>query len=1012
MTSNANAGDAVAAMVDARDVARTEASVLARMFGVASAPTRIGRYQLEGSLGEGAMGHVYAAHDPRLGRRVALKLLRSDGSNAPDATRRRRRLVDEAKAAAQLSHANVVEVFEVGTDGDEVYIAMELVEGKTLRQWRDRDAPSAEQIIAAFVAAGQGLQAAHEAGIVHRDFKPDNVLVGDDGRIKVADFGLALGGPESSGHGPVTATSSGSLASSTDTNPGTPAYMAVEVLIGQRASARSDQFSFSVALAEILTGARVRSAAKLPTATIPPRAVNVLRRGLSDEPEERFESMAALLDELRDGTRGTKRLALGAGLVGFVGVAAAVAVTGTDPPACDTSAAIADKIWSDERAEALASILAEGNVELGAQTWERAEPELREYVDGLVKQRDAACLAARRAGAPAVFDRTDACVREQLRKLDRVVGAFESRDAGALHFVAAVAGLRGDNPCDADGPGEIELERAADLTEMTRVRIMLDAGNEAGREIAEGIRDRALVRGDTLVVATVDMEVGRWLADSGHRDEGLRRLESAYFDAAAVGEDDIATQAAIARADLEISHDTDIVEARVWLEHATTHHQRSPSPRRNVDLARLRARLAYVAGDHDEALREAELALERLEALPVPPAGPKAVLMRLRAKALGRLGRMADRRAAMLAASELLNEAFGPGHPQALSVYGDLGVIHAQAGRYEEARQHLAVAVRGLEVALGAGHPKTASHLSSLGAMEGKLGRYERARESLQRAHEIMVRSLGAEHPSVASSLLNLSEAEKELGDLTAAIAHRRQAAEIMRSNFGERAPAVLNILSELASLYTRMGRNDDAIALLHQVIEASEVAPSPGAKVRRGAYLALSRAVSGDDVTLAIAHLRTAMELIEDSVGTMHSEYAVALTNLAALLVLDGRPAEALEPARQALVVYDEALGPDHPDLAYTLIAAANAEIARGLFEEALPHARRALVLREASEGIPEYLIARAQIVVARSLWPSDASRAEVIAADARATLETLGEDGVPGLEELDEWVASRGSG
>lgn len=266
----------------------------------------VGRYVVEGLLGEGGMGVVYAARDPGLGRTVALKLLRPGGGG----DEARARLVREAQAMARLSHPNVLPLFELGTEGGRVFLAMERVEGPTLAAWlRERERPWRE-VLALFLQAGEGLAAAHRAGLVHRDFKPANVLVGADGRPRVTDFGLVRheadgGGAEAGpaeGSSPEALTRAGAV-------PGTPAYMSPEQLAGREVDARGDQFSFCVALHEALYGvrpfdARAKGEARWKRVPVPgsvrlPGPVRAaLERGLALEPEKRFASMEALLAEL------------------------------------------------------------------------------------------------------------------------------------------------------------------------------------------------------------------------------------------------------------------------------------------------------------------------------------------------------------------------------------------------------------------------------------------------------------------------------------------------------------------------------------------------------------------------------------------------------------------------------------------------------------------------------------------------------------------------------------------
>ena len=244
-------------------------------------PGAIGRFAVRGQLGEGGMGVVLDGYDADLGRRVAIKVVRGDEHPAF-----RARLLREAAAMAQIEHPNVVRVYEVGNDGGRLFIAMELVDGVTLRGWLTKPRTTAE-IAAMFAQVGAGLAAVHRGGLVHRDFKPDNVLVDRAGRARVVDFGLArFDGADRSEVSPVlgaTLTQTGALL-------GTPAYMAPEQLVGASVDARADQYSYCVALREAL--------GRDPPETL--RAI--VARGLAYDPAARFASMDELLAALATAT--------------------------------------------------------------------------------------------------------------------------------------------------------------------------------------------------------------------------------------------------------------------------------------------------------------------------------------------------------------------------------------------------------------------------------------------------------------------------------------------------------------------------------------------------------------------------------------------------------------------------------------------------------------------------------------------------------------------------------------
>ncbi len=334
----------------------------------------LGRYRLVRMLGEGGMGVVHAAFDPDLERHVALKVLRTTdvGGDA------RQRLLREARAMARLTHENVVVVHEVGTAGDRDYVAMELIDGSTLAEWLAAKPRTVFEIVEAFIRAGRGLAAAHAAGLVHRDFKPHNVLRRKDGKIVVTDFGLARGvenahavaldvtlRPDSnrpSGLSGITAT--GSVL-------GTPAYMAPEQWTGGIVGAAADQFGFCVALWEALSGARPfkgdsieelkaevrRGPAELDVSKLPRRLRKILVRGLDPDPAKRFPDMDALLAALRSSERKAGLVFAAAGAIAAIGIA--FVVMHHRGPSCEPPAIDPSKVWSEAFAKDMPPALSE-----------------------------------------------------------------------------------------------------------------------------------------------------------------------------------------------------------------------------------------------------------------------------------------------------------------------------------------------------------------------------------------------------------------------------------------------------------------------------------------------------------------------------------------------------------------------------------------------------------------------------------------------------------------------------
>jgi predicted Ser/Thr protein kinase len=280
---------------------------------------QLGRYVVLERLGAGGMGVVYTAYDPELDRKVAVKLLQP--CSAEQRAEEEARLLREGQAMARLSHPNVITVHDVGTFFDQVFVAMEFVDGVTLREVQKQPL-SWQSALKLYVQAGRGLAAAHAAGLIHRDFKPDNTLVDGAGRVRVLDFGLARaldGAPETpAAPAPDLPIPSGGVLSTPLTNPGafmgTPQYMAPEQLFGAEVDARTDQFGFCVAFYEALYGERPFRAATLqelaqeierghvqpapPGRDVPDWLRQALLRGLSTRPADRFPSMDALLAAL------------------------------------------------------------------------------------------------------------------------------------------------------------------------------------------------------------------------------------------------------------------------------------------------------------------------------------------------------------------------------------------------------------------------------------------------------------------------------------------------------------------------------------------------------------------------------------------------------------------------------------------------------------------------------------------------------------------------------------------
>jgi serine/threonine protein kinase len=347
------------------DLAATPAS--GAVVRATTTPDTVGRFVIECELGSGGMGVVYAAFDPTLDRRVAVKLLREDLPSHEHNERAQARLAREARAMARLQHSNVVTVYEVGIHDGHVFLVMEYVAGGTLRTWLNQrhagTGPSWQRVLAVFTAAGRGLAAAHAAGLVHRDFKPDNVLLAeierlgesrdrDPGRVLVSDFGIAnVYGDDLTSSGPGEPPRQLAV-TRTGATLGTPLYMSPEQHLGRAIDARTDQFSFCASLYEALYGVAPFGKDDITSIAVnaidgvltPPPADHqvpayvhaAMVRGLRPAPGDRFPTMSALLEALAPpAPRRWPRYAIAGGAA--VAAATAIIILATRPPAAVTT---------------------------------------------------------------------------------------------------------------------------------------------------------------------------------------------------------------------------------------------------------------------------------------------------------------------------------------------------------------------------------------------------------------------------------------------------------------------------------------------------------------------------------------------------------------------------------------------------------------------------------------------------------------------------------------------------
>jgi len=760
---------------------------------------RWGRYLLLGQIGAGGMGIVLAAHDPALDRKVALKLLRPRVHRTASTDAQRISL--EAQAMARLAHPNVVTVFEVDHIGDQAFVAMELVEGSTLRGWLHERPRPWRDIVTMFAAAGRGLAAAHAAGLIHRDFKPDNVLIGSDGRPRVSDFGLVV---EASGDEPILATPSPGVDVTTrGTASGTPAYMSPEQWAGRGFDARVDQFAFCVALWEALWGSRpfpgttpaeLRAAVRAGVLAAPPgrsraprRLVAALRRGLAVDPAARWPDMTALVEELSRALGARQRWTVAAivSATAIASAAAAVAIVGTRdaPDPCLVPAARVAGVWSAARRGALGARLAAIDPGQGAGRFARIASAIDAGAERWSAMHVEACRATRVEGRQSelLLDRRIACLDRWLGELADTVGVAERagdrgevdqavRASTALSPLAACADVRALSEALPLPTGAAERATAIALADRTqRLEVEQRAGRISGlpskvRDVVAAARplDHAPTLAAALVVrARVDFAV----EDHLDAESTLREL----VQVAARAKDD--RSAAFAWIQLIVTLGMDAGkpdEARPLLPIATAAVLRTGDP------PDLRADLLYVqAGLEQDRHRAEALALLTRARTLLEQAGAASAGSPLASRLIKVTSEIASVHAALgetdaaiasyQDAIERWRALYGNDSPDEAFAWGNLAIALTAAGKHDEAFAAYRHALAIQEARLGE-TPMTSFSREVLAMALHQQGRWDEA----LKAHDAAIRSYRTQVPvgdtRLTRTLGNRAETLTQLG--------------------------------------------------------------------------------------------------------------------------------------------------------------------------------------------------------------------------------------------------------
>ena len=942
------------------------AATAAAQAGGSPAPqphATIGRYMLLEVLGRGGMGLVYTAYDPVLGRNVAIKVLQTRSQSPTDGGAESTRLLREAQAMARLNHPNVVPVYDFGVAGNDVYVAMELVVGTTLHAWLKQQRPDFRQALPVLIAAGRGLQAAHEAGLLHRDFKPANVLLDAALRPRLTDFGLAraLGSPTSGPTPSIEPSVSGPVAIDLQLTRagavmGTPGYMAPEQYRGAATSPATDQYAYCVALYEAFYGRRPFEAKDLEelgrlanTGEVPPPprgspvpswVFPIVKRGLATDPAARHASMAALLDALsRDPSR-RRRAWMAAAAVAAATVVALVGHQALQARAernCRAQGRSLAGLWDDTvRARGEAKFAATG-MEWAAVAWQRSRAAADAYAAAVVQARNEACEARWADGtleAPQLALRM-ACLDRRLDELDTLAQTFASADLTVVtHATTVVARLSPVVTClDTRG-----LAAEAEAWGHTR-----DTVDRLQRELARG----------------------RLLMAAGLLAEARQKIESSEREAVDLGNLVLAAGAHEARGELEFAAGQ-IERARDALQRGTEAALRAGN---QVQAARQLATLVTVVGWRLERPAEGLVLASVARGLLGAAGGDRAVEARLEEGVGDAQWQAGDKKAALVSYQRSL---------------AALVALHGEENE-EVARLRL-----------------------SIGFVQLELGQLDDAQAMLERARDIRQRLLGPDHPSLAETWNALGALSLDLGDLREADRRYLESLRVYEAKQEPDAFPLTRTLLNLVGVRVARGRLDEARAPLERATANLRNMPNPPASARMQVERARARiaALAGDFAT-AKRHAQDAVDLTQKAFGRGHAYSSNALQVQAEVLLAAGELEAAVATADRFLESLPEVPMVAPAETAGVLVVSARALLGLRRAPEAVRRLERALAIVVPLRGRRRETC-DAQRHLAEALWVTggDRVRARTLATQARDGYLAL--ESTADAEQTAAWLAA----
>ena len=773
----------------------------------------VGQYIIDEVIGAGGMGVVYAARDPKLDRTVAIKVIRRSNTDLDE--RLGDRLVREAQSMAKLSHPNVVTVYEAGTVDGEIFLAMEFVKGCTLADWL-REPRSWREIVKTFIGAGRGLEAAHAVGLIHRDFKPDNVLINVEGRPRVTDFGIARQDGETDAE------------HNANELVGTPRYMSPEQCQGQSVDSKSDQFSFCICLYEALYHDHPFSASA-GTVTLaelimkisegqrvkPPKDVRlprwlkrVIDRGLSIKPADRFPSMTELLDELERSRADWRRYAaaglLAAALAG-VGWRLGRADQSVDASVarCTQASANLAQLWNPTRKQEVEKSFMATQVGFADHAYKSVSKRLDDYVVQLGSMQEDSCreIATHRDERSELYEARSICLSYRRGELTAVVDLFAHADKGVVEHAVEAAQTLGDLrqctddraltptvPLPKDIKTKAKVDEARELDQ--KAELSLSSGRfEAGMGLAAKAIAAARAGGYAPVLADSLIISGRLQWHTGHMEEA----RAAFLEAVAAaerGQKDVAKGLALTWLMEVIGTEGGDYRAGEMLG-AMASSALDRAGGNAVVAGQLHfhmGRMALLNGDAKTALEHEQKSLQLREAALGPLHGDVAMSLMLVGSSLHALGRYDEALEYERKALTVFKATYGEGHPNHANALNEVGNVFVAKGDLRQAIATYQEAITRLEASVGRMHPDVAITLSNLGTallsqadappevVHEAIGHYKEALGIEQQV-------LGADHEQVAETLRNLGRAELRLQDGPAAVESLQAAMKIFNQH-------------------------------------------------------------------------------------------------------------------------------------------------------------------------------------------------------------------------------------